>query len=187
MRNVFPMKNRMAVRTNYHQIFTFIIFSIFIYMMNAENFFNFIVSAHFTFFYKTSTLQSFSEISKMCISFWFSLKLSTTLCGTKAISFAWRSHKLLITCCTCKFLRSFSFLRTMITKSRTIFSFVATRRYVSKFFITNRTISFYLHFITFILACSRTIFKSFQTIFRHIQFFITKQTTNIWSFHYASN
>lgn len=62
MRNVHSMNKRMTVGTKNQKIFSFIIISIFINMVNTKNFFYFIISAFFTFFYYSPSQPKSSKI-----------------------------------------------------------------------------------------------------------------------------
>jgi len=177
MYNMFMMNERMTVRTYYHQIFSFIIFSIFINMMYSKNIFIFIISTYFALFNKSSSFKSISNTRKINVIFWVSLIISSAFYRTKSIIFRRRSQKVITAIFTLKFLRSFSFLRSMITYPRTIFCFITSRRNMCKLIPTYATIRFYLLSTSkLIFTCPRTIFKSFESINGHVALFSATKT-----------
>lgn len=167
----------MTIWTNDHQVFSFIIFSVSIYMMYTKYIFYLIISALLTLLKKSASFHSIAKIAKISISFRSSLEFSPTFRSTKSISPRRRTKKLFFTSLTFVFNRSSSFLRTMVTKSRTIFSFVTSRRNVFEFFLTYFAVSFYpLCASKFILTFSRAIFCRFKSVNRNVKFFFAPKT-----------
>lgn len=175
----------MTQRTDNHKIFSFIVFPIFINMMNAKNFFYFLISTFFAFFYQSFFKHFFSYCSKFGMPL-RSFRFTCARFGTKFTLFTRRIKKFYSTMLAIKFFISSVYLRPMIAKSRTIFCFVATRRNVFKNFITDLAVCFDRYCIGFVLTYSRTIFKSFNSVFRHVALFATCETFNIKGFSHAS-
>jgi hypothetical protein len=188
MKYMFTMYNRMTSRTNYHKIFLFVVPSILIFMMKSKNFFIFIKPTYFTFFYPPSNFPSFSSTSITKIRIWMSLIFSSTFDSTESKISRWRTHEFLFAIFTFIIERSFSFLRTMIAKSRTVFRLVTSRRNMGKFFSANLTNCMNFYSAKLIFAFSRAIFSSSYSPFRNIKFFFTNKTNNYFTrriFHYA--
>ena len=68
VRNVLTMNKRMAIWTNNHKIFSFVVIPISVFMVNAENFFYIVISASLAFLDNSSSKPKFSKIIR---SFWF--------------------------------------------------------------------------------------------------------------------
>lgn len=68
VRDMFFMPYRMTIWTENMQIIWTIVISIIIIMMQSKNFWNFIVSTIFTFFYPTPSFKSHSSIFKSTFS-----------------------------------------------------------------------------------------------------------------------
>lgn len=184
---MLTMNERMAIRANNHKIFFFVVDPIFIYMMNSKNLFNFTISAFFTSIYHPTFKHFFSyrsERHRIKFSWFFIPTHRTTILSI----FARRIHEFSATCNTHVFKSPpiQTCLRFIIAFSRTIFCFFTPRRNMSEFCFTYFTFSFYLNTTAFIFTVSRTVFKSCKSVFRHVNFFFTKQTKNIGNFHYAS-
>lgn len=190
MWNMFFMNNRMTIWTYNQNIILLIVFSISIFMMQTQNFRKFIKTTNFTFFDPSSSFIQFSQRCRIFNIFRFnSLCYRSALFRTKNMIFARRAIKFYITIFTCVLFRSLSFLRSMITKTRTVFSFITSRGNVFKYFATNKTIIFNFNSTTkFVFAFSRTIFSCFKSISSYIKFLFT-WTNNKFSsmrFHNAT-
>ncbi len=185
MRNMFSMNEGVTHGTQNHQIFSFIIFRIFINMMNSKNFLYLIIS---TFFTSLNNTSSFPKCTESIRIFRFqNMLIPSFICtwfGTIFSYFTWSVVKLFITQFTYRFVcpTVVNYSRFIITFSRTVLSFIASGRYVFESFIANSTICFNLFNISkFILACSRTVFKSFQTMNWHIARNATSNTIQKFS------
>ncbi len=187
MRNMLHMQNRMTHRTDYHEIVSIVIFSIFINMMHSQNLRYFIIATFFTFIHESFSKHFFSDSRK------FRLPNRSSI-----FSYAFFRTKLSLMCCMSNknffammafiFLLPFHFLRIVIASSATIFGVICAGRNMRKFFITNATSSNYFCDISkFVFASPRTIFERIQSVFRHVAFFATSQTFYVRSFHYASS
>lgn len=179
MRNMFPMHERMTHRTKNHQIITDIIFSIPIYVMNAQNLFYFIVSTFFTSFNYSSSFPKRTE--RICFCGFCPKKHSIfirTFFRTKFSFFARRIMENFQAKLTFFFRRStvIDNSRTIIAFSRAIFSLLTSRRNMFKFFSAYLTKCLNLYSCMKTLAFSRTIFSSSQLIKRFVNFFKTVQT-----------
>lgn len=182
MRNMLSMDKRMTIWTNYKQIFSFIVFPIFIFVMNSKNFFYFIISANFTFLNNISFFPKFSKICSITITFSRSLIKSSAFWSAKFISFTWRTHKFYMASSTFIFLTSSTFLRSVIAQSRTIFCFITSRRNMIKFLTTNTTNCFNLFCASeFIFTFSRTIFGRIKSVYRYVKLSFTTNTFNKFS------
>ena len=74
---MFLMLNRMTIWTKNHQIIKFIVISIFINMMYAENFFTRIKSTKLALFEHSSSKKIFSDSSKLCFPSVFAFFVNT--------------------------------------------------------------------------------------------------------------
>ncbi len=132
---MLSMNKRMTIRTKNHKILPLIIISIFINMMNAKNFFYFVIATFFTFNDDSSALPKSSK--SICI-FWllnicFSMSISASFCA--AFSFFGRRIKKY----SSTIFAFFEKLITVITCFRTIFSGIFSIKPDFKFFITTFT------------------------------------------------
>jgi hypothetical protein len=185
MTNMFMMDQRMTHRANNLKIFKGIIFPISVFMMYSENIFNFFVSAYFALFQQIALKHIFANRCKTWIFYPFICK--NTIFRTIFSIFTWTIHKGFSASFTEKLFCSSikRCLRFIKTCSRTIFRFIATRRNMFELCITHRACSLNEYFISPVFACSTTILKSFNPIFRNVNFFATRKTLNIRRFHYA--
>ncbi len=167
------------------KIFHQIIFSISIFVMNSKYFGKLFIFTNVAFFKHVSSDHLFSN----CRKFWhekFFLTFIHAFFGTIFSVRRFAIHKFLFTMKAFIFSKTSSNLRSMITKPGAIFCFIASRRNMFKIVSTNQTICFYKHAIRFIFTVFRTIFKSINSVFRHVQSFFTTQTNNIMRFQYAT-
>lgn len=171
----------MTQRTKNHQIFNRIVFFIFIYMMNAQNIGKFIIAAHLAFLNHISCFHCLSNSYVVWFKCFFIFFFYT--CQRTIYSFPRRTIKKFITAMFADVLNaSLPFKRFVKTSAGTIFCFITSCRNVLEIFGTYCADSFDpLCTTKFIFAIARAIFKRFQSIDRHVAFFATSLTIQIFT------
>lgn len=179
----------MAIRTQNHQVFSRIIGSVFVNMMNSKDFLFSVISTRFTFFKHSSSDHSFSDRSIYGFKR-FLFFVSCTLRAAKFRGFARRIPKYFMAIDTCKLDATPSYLRLVVAFTRTIFSSITSARYMFKSSSTHDAIcAYFLRTSEFVFAFPRTIFKRSQSIYGHVAFFATSRTVQKFSsarFHNAT-
>ena len=179
------MSQRMTHGTEYLKIFNRIVFSVFIDMMDSQKVGKFIISAFLTLKNHIISHKISSNGGKRW-NFCPFLKSKSTISRTIFSIFRGTIKKGFVAFYAKKILSPFIYLRSIITFSRAIFSFICSRRNVLKDFSTYFTVGFNVYFIRIVFTFSGTIFKCFDSVIRNINIFTTLKTFNIRSFHYAS-
>lgn len=175
----------MAHRTQYHQIFQAIISSASINMMDSEYLWNFVISTTEALTHKPFSNHFLSDGGKLRAPFIASV-FPYTLFRTVFSTFRKRIPKFLFAIFTLVDGLTPSFLRYVVTFSRTIFRCVATTRDMRKHDTTNFTRFCHLNSGCQTQTFSRAVFKRCCSIFRNVNLFFAMQTINIRDFHYAS-
>lgn len=161
------------------KIFSFIIFSVFVLVVDPKDFLNFIISTTFAFLDYSSTVPEFSQT---IFRRWFYPTIQSVDIGTfsrtkfsnftRSIMEYFFANSAFFFGCSTVIHNS----RSIITLPRTIFSFVTSRGNMFKFLIAHCTIRFYFNSCMKSLTFSRAVFSFFKTIDRNIEFFKTIQT-----------
>jgi hypothetical protein len=154
-------------------------------MMNSKNIFNFFISTYIAFLNHISSYHHFSNCRICGFEKRFFLFVNAKFRTINSL-FTRTIIKRFIAMFAKIFNRTSSDLRAMITLSRTIFCFIASRRNMCESFRTYCTISFYSNCIAFIFTFTRAIFECFQSKSRNIQSCFAIQTFNIMRFYHAA-
>ena len=142
MHQMLSMYKRVTIRTQRHQIFKSIIFSIFINVVHAKNFLKFIITTLLTFINQTSYEHSFTNSCKFRQKSLFQTFINTLFTAIFALS-ARTIFKFFAAIYTRIRTKSSAYLRFIIAFCRAIFRFVYPRTYVIKFISACFTISSY--------------------------------------------
>jgi len=147
----------MTIRTQYSKVAEIIVISIFINMMNSKNSRNFIVSTLMTLFNKTSSKHILSNGCETTFPYQMT-RFAITFFRTKFSIFTWRIVKFFMTVMTSVLNRTSTNLRSVITFSRAIFSFINSSSDKTKYCLANITFFFELLMRGFSSASCGTIF-----------------------------
>ncbi len=177
MANMLMVDQRMASRTNNHQIFRFIVHSVFVSMMYPKNFFYRMISTDFTALYKTPPFISFSNVGKVYITRRFSLIFPTTLRIAKFISLARRTHEFFLAIYAIILDRALSLLRSMITQARTVLRPIAAGRNMLKSLSANLAAFSDPYCAKPIFTFPRTVLCFIKAVYGDVKRFIATQTT----------
>src|SRR5271157_262660 len=178
MGNVLMMNQGMTIRAKHLKILIGIIFSISVFMVYTQDFFDGIISTYFAFFNKTPKPKGSTQVRKAYISFRSPFVKSATFRCTEFIAPRRRSHEKNSAICARIFTRSFSFLRAVITQTGTIFGFVASRGNMLKKLSADFTIRLYFYRTKLIFAYATAIFRGLESVYRDVKIFFTSQALN---------
>ncbi len=140
--NMFVVNKGMAHWTNNQEILFFVVISISILVVHSQNLLNRIISAFLTAFNQASDKHRFPD-SRV---FWSKKFLFTFIYTTLATKFSISGKAIsefFFAIRTCVYCLSLSYSRFVIAFTRTIFSFITSRRNVSENIPANRAGTYY--------------------------------------------
>lgn len=169
------MGQRMAQRTKDLQISGFIIISVLILMMYPKDLRNFIIATNFTFFKKSAYNHLFADSCKFRLKgnlcfFVNALFRTIDSFSARTIIEFFSTMSTFIVC------QSFSNLRSMIAKSRTIFCFPFSKSNIEKSIATDRAITIKSFHLILGLARTRAIPSDCQAVRFYFNDLFTNKT-----------
>jgi hypothetical protein len=180
MSNMFIMLKRVAIGAKNFKIENFIVISISIFVMNAQNFWHSIIPTSFTRFYHFASNHIFSYRLE-CGNPFFFFGFVNAGNATKTFCLRRTCLKKFSTMSTWAANRSFCALRFVIAPSAAILCFIESGRYVAKNSTTNLTVCSNLNSSGERLARTRAVLKSLKSVFGNVDKFLTVPARNVFS------